>query len=115
MFRRENDHLVVEMPLGYAQAALGAHVEVPTLQDRASIVIPKGTQHGTILKVENAGIPNLRSGKRGDLLVVILIEVPKKLNDNQEELLRQLAELEHEEGILPHKDSFWTKVKDIFS
>ena len=84
MFNREGDHLVLEMPISYTQAALGAHIEVPTLEEPASLVIPKGTQHGQLFKITGAGLPNLRSGKRGDLGVVVQIEVPKKLTDKQE-------------------------------
>jgi molecular chaperone DnaJ len=114
MFTREGDHLVLEMPISYTQAALGAHVEAPTLEEPASIVIPKGTQHGQLFKVAGAGLPSLRTGKRGDLGVVVQIEVPRKLSDKQEELLRRLAEVEGEEGILPHRDGFWSRVRDLF-
>jgi molecular chaperone DnaJ len=114
MFNREGDHLVLEMPISYTQAALGAHIEVPTLEESASLVIPKGTQHGQLFKITGAGLPNIRTGKRGDLGVVVQIEVPKKLSDKQESILRQLAEIEGEEGILPHRDGFWSKVKDLF-
>lgn len=114
MFRREGDHLVLEMPISYSQAALGAHIEVPTLEETASIVIPKGTAHGSVFRVNGAGLPSLRGGRRGDLAIVVGIEVPKKLSDAQEKLLRELAELEGEEGILPEKEGFWARVKDIF-
>ncbi len=113
VFRREGDHLVLEMPIGYSQAALGAHLEVPTLEEPASIVVPRGTQHGAILRVQGSGLPNLRSGRRGDLVIAIRIEVPRKLNDRQERLLRELAEIEGEQGLLPEKEGFWDKIKDL--
>ena len=113
VFKRDGDHLIIEMPISYSQAALGAHIDVPTLSERASIVIPKGTQHGAVFRVEGAGLPNLRSKRRGDVIVIAEIEVPKKLGTRQEELLRELAELEGEQGILPRKDGFWSKVKDL--
>ncbi|MFU8828104.1 MAG: molecular chaperone DnaJ [Phycisphaerales bacterium] len=113
VFNRDGDHLILEMPISYSQASLGAHIEVPTLDELASIVIPRGTQHGSVFRIEGAGLPNLRTGRRGDVVVVVEIEVPKKLGPRQEELLRELAELEGEQGILPKKDGFWGKVKDL--
>ncbi len=113
LFERDGDHLVLEMPISFTQAALGAHLEVPTLEDKASLVVPKGTPHGKLFRVEGAGLPNLRSGKRGDLVLVTKLEVPKKLTTKQEELLRQLAEVEEAEGILPEHQGFWGKIKDF--
>jgi molecular chaperone DnaJ len=116
LFKRDGDHLILELPISYTQAALGAHIDVPTLDDEdASLVIPKGTQHGKLFRIEGAGMPNLRSGRRGDLAVVVHIEVPDKLTEKQERLLRELAEEEGENGILPHRDGFWNKVKEIFN
>ena len=113
IFQREGDHLMMEMPISYTQSALGAHLEVPTLNEPASIVVDKGTQHGEIFRVKGAGLPNLRSGRRGDLVCVVKIEVPKKLSAKQEKLLRELAEEEGEQGLLPERDGFWGKIRDI--
>ncbi len=113
VFKRDGDQLILEMPISYSQAALGAHIEVPTLDAEASIVIPRGTQHGAVFRIEGAGLPNLRTKRRGDVIVVVEIEVPKKMGARQEELLREIAELEGEQGILPRKDGFWSKVKDL--
>jgi len=114
MLRREGDHLVLEMPISFTQAALGAHLQVPTIGgEPASIIIPKGTQHGTVLRVHDAGLPNLRSGRRGDLVIITKIEIPKRLTDKQEKLLREFAEDEHHKGILPETQGFWKKIKDI--
>ena len=115
LFKRDGDHLILELPIAYTQAALGAHIDVPTLDEEdASLVIPKGTQHGQLFRIENAGMPNLRTGRRGDLAVITHIEVPKKLTEKQEKLLRELATEEGENGILPHRDGFWNKVKELF-
>ncbi|HVZ94759.1 MAG TPA: molecular chaperone DnaJ [Phycisphaerales bacterium] len=114
LFKREGDHLVLEMPISYTQAALGAHLEVPTIDGSpASVVVPRGTQHGTLLRIGDAGLPNLRTGRRGELVIVTKIEVPKKLNEKQEKLLRDLAVLEQQPGILPENNSFWKKIKGI--
>ncbi len=113
LFQREGDHLVLEMPVSFTQAALGAHVEVPTLEEPASIVIPKGTQYGSVFKVKGAGLPNLRTGRRGDIVIVAKIEVPKKLTDEQEKLLREFAETEGEAGVMPEHEGFWDKIKKV--
>lgn len=116
LFQREGDHLVLPLPISFAQAALGATIEVPTLNgEAAAVVVPRGTQHGTLFKVQGAGLPNLRSAKRGDLVAVAELHVPKKLDDTQERLLRELAAHEGEQGIRPEsgKDGFWSKVKDF--
>lgn len=113
LFQRDGDHLVLEMPISFTQAALGAHLEVPTLDQRASVVVPKGTQHGTIFRIRNLGLPNLRSGKRGDLVIVTKIEIPKRLSDRQEKLLREFASTENAQGILPETQGFWKKIKEF--
>ncbi|MEM1167172.1 MAG: molecular chaperone DnaJ [Planctomycetota bacterium] len=113
LFTREGDDLLLEMPLTFSQAALGAHVEVPTLDtEPATVVIPKATQHGALFRIDAAGLPNLRSGRRGDLLIRTKIEVPKKLTKKQEELLRAYAETEQGVEVLPEHHGFWSKIKD---
>ncbi|MEQ9616412.1 MAG: molecular chaperone DnaJ [Phycisphaerales bacterium] len=113
MFQREGDHLLMELPISYTQAVLGAHLEIPTLDEPASIVVHKGTPHGEMFRVKGAGLPNLRSGKRGDLVAIAKIEVPKKLSTRQEKILRELAEEEGETGgLLPETQGFWGKIKD---
>ena len=112
LFVREGENLLLQMPISFAQAALGAHVEVPTLEEKASLVIPKGTQHGDLFRVKGAGLPSLRTGRRGDLVIVTKIEVPKKLSEKQEKMLREYAESEGEHGILPETHGFWKKIKE---
>ena len=116
LFQREGDHLVLPLPISFAQAALGATIEVPTLNgEEAAVSVPKGTQHGALFKVQGAGLPNLRSGRRGDLVAIAELHVPKKLDETQERLLRELADHEGEQGIRPEgsRDGFWAKVKDF--
>ena len=83
------------VPITYAQAALGATLEVPTLDGRDELKIPAGTQSGEVFKLRGRGMPDPRARGVGDLLVQVNIEVPKKLTPRQEELLRELAEVEH--------------------
>lgn len=111
IFRREGDHLIVEMPTGFAAASLGAEVEVPTLEGSHALTIPRGTQHGSIFKVSGQGLPNLRSGRRGDLAVVVRIEIPRKLTKDQEELLRRFAATE-DAHVLPESHGFLGMIRD---
>ena len=115
LFSRDGDDLVLKMPISFTQAALGATVNAPTIGgDEEELTIKPGTQHGEVVKVHGAGLPNLRSGRRGDLLVVLLIEVPKKLTEKQEELLREYAETEDLE-VMPHSRGFWDTMKSYLS
>lgn len=94
LFERQGDDLWLRMPVGFAQAALGAEIKVPTIGGEASMRIPAGTQQGDTLEVRGAGLPSLRGGYKGDLKVVAHISVPKKLSSKQEELLREFAKEE---------------------
>ena len=113
MFHRDGDHLIVEMPIGFTQAALGAEVRVPTLEGAEPLRIPRGTQFGAMFRVQGKGLPNLRSGRRGDLVVVTKIETPKKLSAKQEKILREFAETESVD-VLPESQGFLKKMKDLF-
>jgi molecular chaperone DnaJ len=93
-FHREGDHLVCEVPITYTQAALGAEIRVPTLNGTAKVKVPRGTQSGAVFRLRGQGVRNIHTGRTGDLLVQALIEVPKKLTEGQEGLLRELARIE---------------------
>jgi molecular chaperone DnaJ len=115
IFEREGNHLILRFPITYCQAALGATVEVPTLQGREALVIPNGTQVGEVFRLRGRGLADPRGGSgRGDLLVQTFIEVPKKLSGDQAALLRELAELEKAD-VTPHRKSFLDKLRDYFS
>lgn len=114
LFEREGQHLVCRIPITYAQAALGAELEVPTLQGRDTVTLPPGTQSGDVFRVGGGGMPDPRRRGLGDLLVQVTIEVPKKLSKDEEKLLRQLAELEHK-NVAPQRRSFFDKIKEYFS
>jgi molecular chaperone DnaJ len=90
-FRREGDDLLYDLKITYPQAALGAEVQVPTLNGEAMLKIPAGTQPGENLKLADRGMPRLRGRGRGDLFVRVNIAVPEKLTQKQRELLEQLA------------------------
>ncbi|MEM9790832.1 MAG: molecular chaperone DnaJ [Planctomycetota bacterium] len=115
LFERRDDDLVLRMPVSFAQAALGATLHVPGIDgEKRDVTIKKGTQHGTVLTVRDAGLPNLRSGQPGDLHAVMMIEVPTKLSAKQEELLRAYAATE-EHDVLPESKGFWDRIKSYLS
>ncbi|MCC6463960.1 MAG: molecular chaperone DnaJ [Planctomycetes bacterium] len=114
LFKRAGADVYLEMPIGFAQAALGATIEVPTLRGRAELKIPRGTQSGQVLRMRNEGFPRLDGPGRGDQLVEIRIDVPTKLTKDQERLLREFAETD-EQNISPERRSFLDKVKKFLS
>lgn len=113
MFAREGDHLLLEMPIAFTQAALGAEVRVPTLDGQEPLKIPRGTQYGTLFRITGHGLPNLRTGRRGDLVVITKLEIPKKLSSKQEKLLREFADTENID-VMPESHGFVKKMKDWF-
>ena len=96
-FRREGIDLVHELHIPFTQAALGARLDYETLDGEETIDIPRGTETGTVLRLRGRGVPHVRGRGRGDLLVRLVVDVPDDLSDEQEHLLRQLAELRGEE------------------
>lgn len=111
LFERDGDNLLMRMPISFTQAALGAEVEVPTLTGRETLSIPRGTPYGKLFTIGGQGLPNLRSGRRGDLIVIAEIETPTKLSAEQEKLLRDFAATENE-SVHPESHGFWKKIKD---
>ncbi len=113
LFKRTGNDLILEQKISFAQAALGATIEVPTLEGTATLKIPEGTQTGTLFRLRGKGVPYLRGSGRGDELVRVRIDVPTKLNQAQREAIRQVAEAFGEEVALPEK-GFIGKVKEAF-
>ncbi|MDR3228091.1 MAG: molecular chaperone DnaJ [Puniceicoccales bacterium] len=91
LYERQGDDLHCAVPIKFTLATLGGSVEVPTLSGRASLRIPPGTAAGTIFRLREKGMPNLRDGRMGDLFVHVEIDVPKKLSDEQREKLEEFA------------------------
>jgi len=112
MYVREGDHLMLELPIGFSQASLGAQVEVPTLEGAETLTVPKGTQYGATFRVPGKGLPNLRNGRKGDLVVVVKIEIPTRLSGKQEKILRDFAETE-DAAVLPESQGFLKRVADF--
>ncbi len=113
IFTRHNNDLVCQVPISFTQAALGASIDVPTLKGSEKMEIPGATQHGEVFKLRGRGLPDHRSGRTGDELVQILIEIPRKLNERQKELLREFAETE-DDKVMPQKKGFMDKLKEVF-
>ncbi|MCE9590267.1 MAG: molecular chaperone DnaJ [Planctomycetes bacterium] len=111
LFSREDDHLILKMPVSFAQAALGAKVKIPTLDGETEVEIKPGTQHGAILRVDDKGLPNLRNGHHGDLAVLLLVEVPTKLSAKQRKLLEEYAATENHD-VMPESKNFWDRIKE---
>lgn len=112
-FTRHGNDLVCQVPLSFTQAAMGGKVKVPTLDGFDELEVAAGTQHGEVFKFKGKGLPDLRSGRRGDELVQVLIEIPRKLTDRQRKLLEEFAETE-DTAVMPGKKGFLDKLKDLF-
>ena len=113
-FERVRNDLVCQVPISFPQAALGGEIQVPTLDGPDRLMVPKGTQSGDVLKFKGRGMPDINGRGRGDELVEVHVETPRNLTTRQEELLRELAEIEHRD-VSPKRKSFFDKLKDYFT
>ena len=114
LFTRENYDLYCDVTVSFTQAALGGEIDVPTLGGMIKHNLAEGTQPGTVVRLRGQGIQNLRGAGKGDLYIKINVEIPRKLNDKQKELLRQFDETltgKEYEG----RKSFFERVKEAFS
>jgi molecular chaperone DnaJ len=117
VFQRQEQEVICEVPITYAAAALGTEIDVPSLDGKLKLKIPAGTPSGKIFRIKNKGIPVLGSNpqRRGDQHVRVYVHVPKKVSDEERELLEKLATLQ---GTVLDDESdkgFFDKVKDMFS
>ena len=92
VFTRQGQSVYVEMPISFTQAALGAEIEVPTIDGRVRYTIPEGTQTGTTFRLKGKGIPYVNGNGRGDEFVTVVVETPTKLSKDQKELLKKLEQ-----------------------
>ncbi|MGL6106581.1 molecular chaperone DnaJ [Romboutsia sp.] len=113
LFTREGYDIYFDMPITFAQAALGDEIEVPTLDGKVKYTIPEGTQTGTVFRLREKGIPKLRGNSRGDQYVKVIVDTPKKLNEKQKELLRDFAK-ECGEDVHEKKSTFGQKIENMF-
>jgi molecular chaperone DnaJ len=113
IFERHNNDLHCRIPINFAQAALGAKIQAPTLEGLHELTIPEGTQNGAQLRIKGKGVAEVQGRGRGDLIVHIDVRTPVKLNRDQRQLLEQLREtlpLDND----PHEKGLLDKVKDYF-
>ncbi|HEY8499031.1 MAG TPA: molecular chaperone DnaJ, partial [Clostridia bacterium] len=113
IFVRDGYDIICEIPITFTQAALGAELDIPTLEGTMKYSIPEGTQTGTVFRLRNKGIKHLRSNAKGDQFIKVNVEVPKKLTAKQKELLRQFAEIGGDDAFEQRKN-FFDKMKDLF-
>lgn len=92
VYRRQNDDLIMSLPIKFTDAALGTEPDVETLDGKIILKIPEGTESGDILKVRGKGVPHSSGYGRGDLLIEIKVETPKKLSKNAREMMEKLRE-----------------------
>jgi molecular chaperone DnaJ len=114
VFARDGDDLFCEMPVSFVIAALGGEINVPTLEGKASIKVPAGTQNGTVFKLRGKGMPHLRGSGQGQLLVRAVVEVPTKLTAGQRRKLEEFAESCGDQNA-PMTRSFLERAKEFFS
>ena len=116
-FQRDGDDVLLDLRINPADAALGAEIEVPTLEGSATVQLPAGTQTGDSLRIPGQGVPHLRRSGRGDQVVTVFVKTPDKLTREQRDLLEQLrstlprAEVVERAG----RGRFWDRVKERFS
>ena len=117
IFQRDGNTLYCELPISFTKVALGGTIEVPTLDGRAELKIPAGTQSGQRFKLAGKGVKSVRSSRVGDLIVQVNVETPVKLTSEQKALLQQLEESmegkSHKHS--PQSHSFFDKVKAFFT
>lgn len=114
LFERDGDDIKCEIPVSFTQLALGAEIEIPTLEKNIKYKIEPGTQTGTIFRFKGKGIPNVRTGRHGNLYVKVKVEIPRKLSERERELLEELA-VELGEETTHVKKGLFDKIKDKFS
>jgi len=113
IFQREEDNLYCEVPISFTLASLGGEIAVPTLEGKATLKVPAGTQSGQVFKLRGKGVVNVNQRDRGDLLARLLVEVPTRLNSEQRQKLEEFAALCGEENTPLHK-SFFDRAKEFF-
>lgn len=114
LFERHGNDLGLRVPVSFAQAALGAEIEVPTLYGPDTLKVPAGTQSAAVFKLAKRGLPDLRTGRKGSLIIQVVVETPTRLTGKQEQLLREYAKTE-DRSVLPESRGFFDKIKDYFS
>jgi molecular chaperone DnaJ len=114
LFVRQDNDVVIEVPVSFPQGALGAEIDVPTLEGKIKLKVPAGTQSGKVLRLKGKGFTDLHGYGRGDQLVRIVVETPRRLTARQRELLEEFAKLSGEDVNHPMAKGFVDKLKEMF-
>jgi molecular chaperone DnaJ len=107
-FHREGDNIEIQVPVTVSEAGLGAKIEVPTIDGRALLKVPQGTQNGQKFRLREKGVLNTRKNRRGDEIVEVVIQAPKVQDEKTRQLLRELAEIQSEDP----RGEIWSKVSE---
>ena len=113
IFQREGDDLYCELPISFSVAALGGEIDVPTLEGKAQLKVPAGTQGGQLFKLRGKGIVNVNGRGRGDLFARLIVEVPTRLNTEQRNKLEEFAALCSDQNT-PMRKSFFERAREFF-
>ena len=111
-FVRQGNHVILEVGVNVAQAALGDIITVPTLDGEEDLAIPAGTQTGEVFRIKGCGVPYLRRSGRGDQQVVVTVQIPTKLTDRQRELFGELGETLGKEIVAQSERGFMDRVRE---
>lgn len=114
-FQRVEDHIVLELPVNVAQAALGSEMSIPTLDGDMTFEVPAGTQSGEDFVIRGKGVPHLRGAGRGDMVVRVTVVVPETLTDEQRELLEKLAETMGTPTLPRRNKGFFERIRDAMA
>lgn len=109
VFRRDGADVYCEVPVSFSEAALGAEIDVPTIEGEVKMRVPAGSASGTVFRLKNKGVVDLATGQKGDQFVRIRIEVPKKVSRRQKELL---SEFEKEDELAKKRKNFFDRISD---
>ena len=111
-FRRREYDILLDLNINVSQAALGADIVIPTMEGETTLSIPSGTQSGKVFRLRGKGFSHVHSNSKGDQLVIVAVEIPKRLSKEQRELFEQLAETLDSE-VHPQEKSFADKLKEV--
>ena len=114
LFRREGEDILCDIPINFAQAALGVEVEVPTVDGPATLKVPAGTQPGKVFRLRGKGVPHLRGSGRGDHLVNVHVVTPQSINEKQRKLFEELGATLGGTVLPSEEKSFFDKIKEAF-
>jgi molecular chaperone DnaJ len=113
LFQRDSENLICEVPISFPQVALGAQLEIPTLDGKTTLRIPPGTQSHKVFEIRHKGMPSLHGPGKGSLFVRVVVETPARLNERQRQLLEEFARISGDD-VHPLTKKFLDKFKEVF-